>query len=179
VTIESRWTDIDKMLQPAPKSQQELQERVVADVAQARFEFPTPAFPGYRTFVNVPEVTLPITDLEGNEHTPHIVVVDTPGNVLQMLAQVEIAEHVTEERARELWEPYAKLPDSAFYLYVPVGYGGRAKSICKKLGIPVYGYRTWRYVPQGIEVNEISEPPGIIHALMPPFARRLMRGLPG
>lgn len=179
MTIDSRWTDIDKMLQPTPKSQEELQERVIADVAQARFEFPTPEQPGFRTYVNVPEVTMPITDLEGNEHTPHIVVVDTPGNVLQMLAQVEITQNITEERAREAWAPLANLPDSAFYLFVPVGQGGRAKSIGKKLGIPIYGYRTWRYVPQGVEINEISEPPNIIHALMPPFARRLMRGLPG
>ena len=85
-------------------------------------------------------------------------------------------ETVTEEQAEKVWLPYSQLPESAFYLYVPVGYGGAAKRIAKKFNVDVYGFRTWRYVPQGIEINDISEPPGIIHALMPPFARRMMRG---
>jgi hypothetical protein len=179
VTIDTRWTDVDKMLQPSPKSSRELHERAVPDIAQARFEFPTPEHPSYRAFVNVPEVTLPVTDEQGNELTPDIVVVDTPGNILKILAQVETADTITEERAKALWLPYSRLPDAAFYLYVPVGQGGAAKRLCSKLNIPVYGFRTWRYVPQGIEINEVSEAPGIIHALMPPFARKLMRGLPG
>jgi hypothetical protein len=176
VPIETRWTDVDKMLQPSPKNREELRERVVADVAQARFEFPTPEFPSYRAYVNVPEVTLPVKDVDGTEYTPDIVVVDTPGNVLKIAAQVELGEQVNEARARELWAPLAKLPDAAFYLYVPVGYGGAAKRLCKKLGIRVYGYRTWRYAPQGIEVNDISEPPDIMVALMPPIVRKILRG---
>ena len=154
-------------------------ERVVLgniDIAQARFEFPTTESPSLRTFVNIPETTLPVTDTDGNELIPDIVIVDTPGNILKILAAVETGETVTEERATEAWQPFSKLPDAAFYLYVPVGYGGQAKKICKSLKIDVYGYRTWRYVPQGIEVNEISEPPEIIHKLMPPFARRMLRG---
>jgi hypothetical protein len=176
VTIETRWTDVDKMLQPAPKNRQELYERAVQDVAQARFEFPTPELASYRTYVNVPEVTLPVTDTEGNQLTPNIVVVDTPGNILKILAQVELLENVTEERAKEVWAPFAKLPGCAFYVYVPVGYGAAAKRICKKLKLDVYGFRTWRYVPQGIEINDISEPPGVMVALMPPLVRKILRG---
>ena len=175
--LEERWTDIDKLLQPAPTSTRELHERVVQEIAQARFEFPTPELPSYRAFVNVPEVTLPVTDEAGNQLVPDIVVVDTPGNFLKILAQVETADTVTEERARQVWLPFSRLPDAAFYLLVPVGYGAIAKRICKQLGIDVYGYRTWRYVPQGLEINDISEPPGIVHALMPPFARKMMRGM--
>ena len=175
--LEERWTDIDKLLQPAPTSTQELHERAVQDIAQARFEFPTPELPSYRSFVNVPDVTLPVTDESGNQLVPDIVVVDTPGNILRILAQVETGDTVTEQRAREVWLPFSRLPDAAFYLFVPVGHGAIAKRICKQLGLDVYGYRTWRYVPQGMEINDISEPPGIIHALMPPFARKMMRGM--
>ena len=177
MTLTERWTDVDKLLQPAPKSSGELHERAVQDIAQARFEFPTPELPSYRTFVNVPEVTLPVKDEGGTEWTPDIVVVDTPGNVLKMLAQVETGDTVTEERAKELWRPFSRLPDAAFYLYVPVGFGGAAKRICRKLGIDVYGFRTWRYTPQGIEINDISEPPGIMTALMPPLVRKVLRGV--
>ncbi len=177
MTLSERWTDVDKLLQPAPQSTEELHQRVVQDIAQARFEFPTPELASYRSFVNEPEVTLPVTDEAGNELTPDIVVVDTPGNILKILVSVETSETVTEERAQERWRPFSGLHEAAFYLYVPVGYGAVAKEICKKLGIDVYGFRTWRYVPQGLEVNDISEPPGIVHALMPPFARKLMRGV--
>jgi hypothetical protein len=176
VAIEERWTDIDKLLQPAPQSSAEVHERAVQDIAPARFEFPTPDQASYRTYVNVPEVTMPVTDEDGKEWTPDIVVVDTPGNILKILAQVETADTITEERARELWAPYAALHDSAFYLYVPVGYGGKAKDLCHKQRIRVYGFRTWRYTPQGIEINDISEPPDIMIALMPPFVRRILRG---
>ncbi len=176
MTIDSRWTDIDKMLQPAPKGRDELHMRAVQDIAQARFEFPTTEQPSLRTFVNIPEPTLPVTDQDGTVLTPDIVVVDTPGNILKILAAVETAETVTEERGKEAWVRASLLPDAAFYLYVPVGYGGQAKKIAGKLGIEIYGYRTWRYVPQGIEINEVSEPPEIIHKLMPPFVRRFRRG---
>ncbi len=175
--LEERWTDVDKLLEPAPKNREELHQRVVQEIAQARFEFPTTELPSYRAFVNVPDVTLAVTNQAGEELTPDIVVVDTPGNMLKIFASVETAETVTEERAKETWLPFAKLPDAAYYLFVPVGYGAVAKEICKKLKIDVYGFRTWRYVPQGLEVNDISEPPGIIHALMPPFARKMMRGV--
>ncbi len=177
MTSDTRWTDVDKMLQPAPLNRQELRERVVQDAAKARFEFPTPELPSYRTYVNVPEVTLPVKDRQGNELVPDIVVVDTPGNILQILAQVELAETVTEEQAKARWAPCAKLPDAAFYLYIPVGYGATAKRICKKLRIDIYGFRTWRYVPQGIEINDISEPPEVMVQLMPPIVRKMLRGM--
>ena len=175
--LNERWTDVDKLLQPAPQSAEELHQRVVQDIAQARFEFPTTELASYRTFVNEPKVTLPVTDEAGSELTPDIVVVDTPGNILKIAVAVEIGDTVTEERAEALWRPFSLLHEAAFYLYVPVGYGAVAKRICKQLKIDVYGYRTWRYTPQGLEVNDISEPPGIVHALMPPFARKLMRGV--
>ena len=174
--MDTRWTDVDQLLEPAPKNIEELRQRIVPDIAQARYEFPTPELPAYRTFVNVPETTLPVTDEDGNELTPDIVVVETPSNVLAILAQVETIETVTAERATSVWLPYSQLRECAFYLYVPVGYGGVAKRLCKEHKIDVYGFRTWRYTPQGLEVNDISEPPGLIHALMPPFARKLMRG---
>jgi hypothetical protein len=176
VTITHRWTDIDKMLQPSPKDDEELHQRAVQDIAKARFEFPTTELPSYRTFVNTPEVTMPVKDPQGTEYTPDIVVVDTPGNILKIVAQVETFERLTEERGKQVWAPLAKLGDAAFYLYVPVGYGGEAKKLCKKLGIQVYGHRTWRYLPQGIEINDISEPPDIMARLMPPPVRKILRG---
>ena len=88
MTTDTRWTDVDKMLQPAPKGRDELHMRAVQDIAQARFEFPTNEQPSLRTFVNIPEKTLAVTDMEGAELVPDIVIVDTPGNILKILAAV-------------------------------------------------------------------------------------------
>lgn len=176
MTIKSRWMDVTELLDPLPETVEQLHVKAVQDIAPARFEFPTTEYASYRTFVNVPEVTLAVTDDDGKEIVPDIVVVDTPGNLLKMAAQIETAETVNEQRAKDVWAPYANLRDAAFYLFVPVGFGGEAKKICGKLGLQVYGFRTWRYVPQGLEINDISEPPGILPALMPPFVRKILRG---
>jgi hypothetical protein len=168
--------DVDRLLEPIPKNSEELRQRAVQDIAQARFEFPTPELASYRTYVNVPDVTLPVTALDGTELTPDIVVVDTPGNLLKIHARVETIDNLTDDQAKSVWAPLARLPDAAFYLYVPVGYGGKAKSICKKAGLFVYGFRTWRYTPQGIEINDISEPPDVMSKLMPPLVRKMLRG---
>jgi hypothetical protein len=176
VTVKHRWENIEELLEPLPEGPAELRAKAVQDIAPLRFEFPTTDFASYRTFVNVPEVTLPVTGDDGKEYTPDIVVVDTPGNITKIVAQVETGETVNQDIAKERWAVYAGFRDVAFYLFVPVGFGGEAKKICSKLDIPVYGFRTWRYVPQGIEINDISEPPGIMPALMPPFIRRFLRG---
>lgn len=147
----------------------------VRDIFEARFQFPTPESPSLRAFANVPDVTMPVTTDTGIELAPDIVVVDTSRNQVQIHVAVETAHTVTEEAARRRWLPYSQLTDSAFYLYVPVGYGGRAKRICRRLGIQVYGFRTWRYTPHGLEINEVSERPGVINNILPPVLKRLIR----
>lgn len=176
MTTETRWQDVDRLLDPIPKNSEELRQRTVQDIAQARFEFPTQELASYRTYVNVPEVTLPVTAADGTVLTPDIVVVDTPGNILKIHARVDTIDQLNEEHAKDVWGPLSKLPEAAFYLYVPVGYGKTTKSLCKKAGLFVHGFRTWRYTPAGIEINDISEPPDVMSKLMPPPVRRLMRG---
>lgn len=147
----------------------------VRDIFEARFQFPTPESPSLRAFANVPEVTMPIRTDTGSELTPDIVVIDTSRNQVKVHVAVETAHTVNEETAHRRWLPYSQLTDSAFYLYVPVGYGGRAKRICRRLGIGVYGFRTWRYTPHGLEINEVSERPGVINNILPPILKRLIR----
>ena len=126
MALDERWTDVDKLLEPAPKSREELHQRVVPEIAQARFEFPTTELASYRTFVNVPEVTLPVTDQDGAELTPDIVVVDTPGNLPQILAAVETGQTVTAARAQQEWAPPGRRPRPAFALVRPACSGAPA-----------------------------------------------------
>jgi hypothetical protein len=93
---------------------------------------------------------------------------------LEMTAAVADVEQVNEGEAKRLWARCASIKDVAFYLYVPVGYGARAKSICRKLGIEVEGIRTWRTTPRGFEINDVTEQPSPLAALMPPIVRKLL-----
>jgi hypothetical protein len=93
---------------------------------------------------------------------------------LVMTAQVETIERVSENEAKQTWSRYASIPDQAFYLYVPVGYGARAKKICRKTGVRPEGIRTWRTTPRGFEVNEVTEAPSPLAAVMPPIVRRIL-----
>jgi len=108
---------------------------------------------------------------------PDIVVVEkvnTDDTKLVMTAAVVDKEGVTEDEAKAAWARFSAIPDQAFYLYVPVGYGAAAKRICKKLKINVEGYRTWRTTPRGFEINDVSEPASALAALMPPLVRKLL-----
>jgi hypothetical protein len=161
------------MSRPSVKSRSELHQGAVQDIFQLRFKFPTAENPSLRSFTNVPEVTMPVRLDTGGELAPDIVVIDAATNSIKLHVAVETVDTVNEDNARRRWLPCSQLTESAFYLYVPVGYGAQAKRICRRLHIPVYGFRTWRYTPEGLEMNEISERPGVIKGLLPPVIRRL------
>lgn len=176
MTLDTRWEDIDSLLTRTTRSKDESLVKAVAEVVEARFKFPTPQHPAYRAHSNVPAVTMAV-QLGDEQIAPDIVVVEkinTGETKLVMTAAVVEREGVTEGEAQRAWARYAAIPDSVFYLYVPVGYGAAAKRICKRLKIPVEGYRTWRTTPRGFEVNDVSEPASPLAALMPPLVRKLL-----
>jgi hypothetical protein len=176
VALDTRWEDVDKLLDRTPRTISEAHQKAVAEIAAARFSFPTTAHPSYRTHVNVPDVSMAM-QIGNEEVAPDIVVVErlkTGETHLVMTAQVAILEQIDEAEARRSWARFASVPEQAFYLYVPVGSGAQAKRICRKLGIRPEGFRTYRDTPRGFEINEISEAPSALAALMPPVVRRFL-----
>ena len=158
MALDTRWEDVDKLLTPSPRTLDEKHTKAVQNIAETRFKFPTPEHASFRAHVNVPEVTMAV-QAGDEELTPDIVVVErlkTGETYLRMTAQVALLQEINDAEAKRTWARYAAIPDQAFYLYVPVGYGLAAKKICKGLKIPVEGYRTWRWTPRGFEVNSIS-----------------------
>jgi hypothetical protein len=110
---------------------------------------------------------------DGTIGYPDIVVVDSSGNTVKIVAEVETASTVTEEEALAEWRPYADVVP--LYLYVPVGYAERAKSIYKKLKIPVVGLRTWRFLVgyESIDIVDIDTVPlSPMEKLMPSALKR-------
>ena len=176
MSLDTRWEDVDALLQRTDRTKDEKLVRAVQQVAESRFSFPTQEYPSYRTHINVPTVTMGVQVGE-DEVVPAIVVVErlnTGDTRLVMTAEVCIVEQVNEGEAKRVWSRIAAVPDQAFYVYVPVGYGAQAKRICRKLGIRPEGFRTWRTTPRGFEINDISERPSPLAPLMPPFVRRLL-----
>lgn len=176
MTMDTRWEDIDSLLDRTERTKGESLVKAIQEVAAARFDFPTAELPSYRTHVNAPDVVMAVQ--VGNEQVaPDIVVVEkinTEDTRLVMTASVADKDTVTEAEAKRSWARAASIPNQIFYLYVPVGYGAAAKKICRRLGIKVGGYRTYRWTPRGFEVNEVSEPMSGLAPLMPPVVRRLL-----
>jgi hypothetical protein len=176
MTMDTRWESIDTLLDRTERTKSEGLVKAINEVAGTRYAFPTPEFASYRTYVNAPVATMAI-QVGDDQIAPDIVVVErlkTDETHVQITAAVADKEMVNEGEAKRSWARYASIPNSVFYLYVPVGYGKIAKQICKKARINVEGYRTWRWTPRGFEVNDVSEPMSGLGPLMPPIVRKLL-----
>jgi hypothetical protein len=150
---------------PVRANRDRLHQSTVRDLAASRFNFPNDDYPDLETYVNVPEAVMGIGD---EDLFPDIVVVRMPGKWFEMSAVVETRDSVTEENAREFWLPYSKMGD--FFLFVPVGYAGKAKKICGKVGVDLTGLRTYRHQPiWGIEVNDVWPYPAMTALREPPI----------
>ena len=59
------------------------------------------------------------------------------------------------------------------YLYVPVGKGDEGLSLCRQMGVPVVGIRTWRYIAgyEEPEINDHYTVPSGPEDLLPKFLR--------
>jgi hypothetical protein len=158
MTLDTRWEDITELLKRSERTQDEKLQAAVTEIAAQRFEFPSPEYPSFRTYVNSPEIAMAV-QVGGEEIVPTIVVVEKikeGDSRLVMTAQVCVPEEVNDGEAKRLWSRIASVPDQAFYLYVPVGFGLQAKQICKRLKVTVEGFRTWRTTPRGFEINDVG-----------------------
>ena len=136
------------------ESRQLIHDRAMRDITRLRFGFPTEKYRDYKTYVNHPTRTMGVELPGGLVAYPDVVVVQHPENNARIVAEVETNETVREAVARWEWLPYAEL--APLYLYVPVGKGDEAHALCRQLGVPVVGIRTWRYIA-GYEEPEIND----------------------
>lgn len=177
MSLDHRWEDVDKLLKTTGRTKDEKHAKTVHSIAEERFKFPTQEHASYRTYINVPQVTMGV--MVGDEElTPDIVVVERLNtgetHVIMTAEVVALPEEANEVVARQAWSRFASVADAAFYLYVPVGYGAQAKKLCRRLKMDVTGFRTWRNTPRGFEINDISEQPSPLAALMPPVVRKIL-----
>ncbi len=145
--------------------------RAVRDIARVRFGFPTSKYKDYKTYVNHPARAIGVQMDDGQVAYPDIVVVQHPENYTKIVAEVETNETVRESVARHEWLPYAQL--APLYLYVPVGKGDMALDLCRRVGAPVVGIRTWRYLTghEDPEINDHFTVPSGPEDLLPKLLR--------
>jgi len=136
------------------ESRQLIHDRAIQDIARLRFGFPTEKYRDFKTYVNHPARTMGVEMPDKTVAYPDIVVVQHPENNAKIVAEVETNETVREAVARWEWLPYADL--APLYLYVPVGKGDEALSLCRQFEVPVVGIRTWRYLA-GNDDPEIND----------------------
>ena len=125
----------------------------VAEIATKKFPFPNDEEPELETITNTPTQQISAGTYNGELVFPDIVVVRRPGQWLQIVAQVETADTVTDESAEQRWLPASKCGD--LVIYVPAGHVQDAKKLCRKHGVKTKGIRTWRFQPVwGLQVAE-------------------------
>jgi hypothetical protein len=126
---------------------------VIADIARLKFPFPNEEFPDLETVVNIPKGAMSVGEKDGKPLFPHIVAVRRPGAWLKMMAEVEVADTITDETAVNRWKPLSDCGD--LILYVPFGMTAAAKKLAKKHHVRLAGVRAWRYRPVwGLELAE-------------------------
>jgi hypothetical protein len=145
----------DFLLSPSSKSLREAHELAVQNIAEQLFPFPTPDYPHFRTFVNVPEAQQKVFTNYGNELTPDIVVLQWPEKLPVMVAEVVTADMLTQQNAENVWAIEARLAGVRFFLYVPAGHASDAKKLLKNAGVKGVTLRTWRNIT-GLKTIDVS-----------------------
>lgn len=153
------------------ESRQLSHDRALQDIAKLRFAFPTEKYRDFKTYVNHPVRKMGVQMPDGSVAYPDIVVVQHPENNTRIAAEVETNESVRESVAVYEWGPYAEL--APLYLYVPVGKGDEALTLCHRFEVAVVGIRTWRYNPgqDEIEINDHYTVPRGPEELLPKLLR--------
>ena len=172
----TRWERIDQLLHRTERTRVEVRAAAAHEIAAARFKFPSAEYPSYKTFVNLPDVTMTVK-VGAADVVPDIVVVDHPASgqpVVRMAVIVAAAEQVTEAEAKDRWAPVASIPGVTLFVYVPAGYADEAKRLCAARHIEPEGFRTWRNTPQGFEISDVGEAHSAVRGLIPRFARKAL-----
>ena len=143
------------MLKPGSKSLQEAHAQAVHNIAEQLFPFPTPDYPHFRTFVNVPEVEQKIFTNYGNELEPDIVVLQWPEKLPVMVAEVVTSDMLRDDLAENVWTVEARLDGVKFFLYVPAGMASQAKALLKKHKLKNVSLRTWRNIT-GLKTIDVA-----------------------
>jgi len=148
------WRESGVWWRPNEESRRYNLAQVVQQIARDRFSFPNDENPDLQTYVNLPEPSMGV-ELRGSGDKifPDIVTLEHPGFLPVAIAQVETKETMTREQATHVWAALEN-KDCPVYLYVPAGMLGVARDLATSVGMKNVKFRTWRWSPGGMIVQE-------------------------
>ena len=71
MSLDTRWEDVDTLLDRTTRTRDETLAKAVQEIVALRFKFPTPEHPAYRAHVNVPDVTHAGAARRGEDRAGH------------------------------------------------------------------------------------------------------------
>ncbi|MEO0091545.1 MAG: hypothetical protein ABIK61_02380 [candidate division WOR-3 bacterium] len=120
-------------MEERPLSEQVVHETIINLIKKSLYNYPNPSQPHLMTFVNHPLRNKVVTDFEGNEYYPDIVIVNTLNNKIVMIGEVETFSSINEEEAKQ-WQTFANL-GPVFYLFYPRGLYEKVKALTKNIKV--------------------------------------------
>jgi NAD-dependent dihydropyrimidine dehydrogenase PreA subunit len=148
-----KWRDAPVLWRRSEEMRRLDLESIITQIAETSFAYPNEEYPSLQTFVNLPEPQLGIEIVGGigGRIYPDIIVAEQPGNYPKLIGQIESSETVTREQAERVWVTLDNA-DSTTILFVPTGYGARAKDYIRTAGIKNVQVRTWKRSGDSIRV---------------------------
>jgi len=148
-----KWRDAPVLWRRSEEMRRLDLESIITQIAETSFAYPNEEYPSLQTFVNLPEPQLGIEIVGGigGRIYPDIIVAEQPGNYPKLIGQIESSETVTREQAERVWVTLDNA-ESTTILFVPTGYGARAKDYIRTAGIKNVQVRTWKRSGDSIRV---------------------------
>ena len=148
-----KWRDAPVLWRRSEEMRRLDLESIITQIAETSFAYPNDEYPTLKTFINLPEPQLGIEIVGGigGRIYPDIIVAEQPGNYPKLIGQIESSETVTREQAERVWVTFVNA-DSKTILFVPTGYGARAKDYIRTAGIKNVQVRTWKRSGDSIRV---------------------------
>lgn len=113
-----------------------IHQEVIDLLKRSMYNYPNATHPSLMTFINHPVKHKAVTDLNGNEFYPDIVIINSVTYKIVMIGEVETASSLNKIEVSQ-WENLATLTP-VFYIFYPRGYYAKMRELCKK--IPVTGF---------------------------------------
>ena len=126
----------------------------VAEVAKAAFPYPNEEHPDWSVHVNLPMITVEVPVDAQTVIAPDIVVLEGAYRTAVICGEVVGARDRMDDEVEKRWRPVTRV--SRLYLFVPVGWANDAKKTIKNTKVEVARLFTYRWTPQGMEINRVE-----------------------
>jgi hypothetical protein len=123
-------------MEERPLQEQVIHQEVIDILKKSIYNYPNATHPNLITYSNHPLKNKMITDIQGNEYYPDLVIFNSLTNKMVMIGEVETVGSVNIFELAQ-WQIYANLSPT-FYLFYPKGNFAKMHDLCQT--VPVAGF---------------------------------------